>query len=441
MSVLARRRRHEATEERSGTFTVQQLGLLLGAYPGTLAVSSIDEALRDAATWACVSVKAKNIAALPVDVVRYDGNRRVPVTAPKVIDKPSDMVRRRVWTHQLAVSMFTDGNVFGQITQFDASQRPASIELIDPSTVSERKVIDGIKQVRVGGRIMREYPFGDLWHVAGEFVQAGSPFGLSPVFYGQKHVATALAAEAFGGKFFTEGGHPTALLKPSKDPGKDGATALKRAFTDATRGSREPAVLPQDILYEKIQIDPKDSQFIDLMGFEVLQACRRHGVPPSMVFAAVSGQNVTYANVTEADLMFLKHTLSYPIDLIEDALSDLQPPGLSVRLNRDAILRATPDARWDLHIKRLQHRTTTVNQVLALEDEAPVDDPAFDVPGIPGENARIWQEVGLPALVGGGLVSVNEGRQLLGLPPVPGGDELIDPRDVFVGDQSTGGTA
>lgn len=395
MSLLRKmaRERHAPTEQRSSTFTAQQLGLLLSAYPGTLGVSSVDEAMRDAATWSCVLVKAKGIAQLPADEVRYDGNRRIPVTPSKIVERPSDIVPRRVWMFQFGWSMFTDGNAFGQVTAVDAMQRPSSIELLDPSTVGERKVVNGVKTVKVQGREMRQFPFGDLWHVSGEMVAAGSPYGLSPVWYGSKHVATSLAAEAFGGKFFTEGGHPSALLKPQTDPGLEGARALKTAFMQATQGSREPAVLPQTIEYEKIQIDPKDSQFIDLMSFEVLQACRRHGVPPSMVFAAVTGQNLTYANITESDLQFLKHTLSYPIDLIEDAVSDLLPRPRRLKLNRNAILEATPEARWRIHDLRLKNSTTTINEVRALEDEQPFPDPTYDEPGIPGSQGAPTQEV------------------------------------------------
>lgn len=419
--------RDEAKPERDGeerSFSLSQLGLMFRQANGGLGVSSLDEALRDAATWQCVKVKAQGIAQLPADVVRYEGSRRVPVPAPKIVERPSDLVPRRVWMFQAGASMFTDGNVFGRITAVDSMQRPTSIELFDPSTVHDRRVVDGVKQVKVQGEVLREFPNGDLWHVAGEMVQAGSPFGLSPVWYGSKHTATALAAEAFGGQFFTEGGHPSALLKVTGDPGQKGAEDIKEKFRQITRGSREPIVMPSDITYEKLQVDPKDSQFIELMEFEVLQACRRHGVPPSMVFASMSGQNITYQNVTQSDLQFLKHSLSYPIDLFEDAISALLPRPRVLKLNRDAILRADPAARWAIHDLRLKNRSTSIDEVRSLEDELPYGGE-FAVPGVPplasttGETAEEQKARNLTEMIqkvylGVGVVlTADEAREIL----------------------------
>jgi len=124
------------------------------------------------------------------------------------------------------------------------------------------------------------------------------------------------------------------------------------------------------------------------MRFTVEQTCRRHGVPPSMVYAAVSGQSVTYANVSQADLAFLKHTLSYPIDLFEDALSALIPAPQMIKLNRDAILEGDPELREKILDLQLKNSTRTVNEVRALRDEDPFG-PEYDEPGIPAGPAQM----------------------------------------------------
>lgn len=378
MSLLRRSRRQPG--ERSAKWGQQLMSSYFGSHPRSLTVSSMSEALRDAANWACIKVKAQGLASMPVDVVRYQGKTRIPVPTPPIIAKPSGVVSRRVWVFQFGASLFSDGNVFGQVVGYDSQGKPTQIELLDPATVTDRDVVGGVVQVKVSGKPHRQYPFGDLWHVPGEFVMPGSPFGLSPIWFGQASTATSLAAERFGGEFFTDGAHPSAVFQPETDPG-DKAAEVKQRLVDATRGNRDPLILPPG-KFEKLQVAPNDSQFIELMNFEVIQACRRHGVPPSMVYATVSGQNVTYANVTQADLQFLKHTLSYPIDLLEEAQSALLPQPRVVKYNRDAILRADPKARAEVHAIRLANRTTTVNEVRTLEDEEPFG-PEFDVPGVP----------------------------------------------------------
>lgn len=272
-------------ERRDASYSLRQLAIDMAAQVSTgPSVSSVDQAIRDAATWACVSIKTKGIAMLPVDVVRYEGKRRISVPAPQVVASPSALVPRRVWVSQLGWSMFTDGNVFGLVRDVDAMARPSQIELVNPDQARERKVVDGVPQVKIGTEVHQRFPYGDLWHIPGEHVPAGSPFGLSPIAYGSRTTGTALAAELFGGQFFSDGGHPTWLfLGPEHDPGEVAATTLKLRIKKLFAGNREPVIIPKSLEPKQIQINPEDSQFIDLMRFEVEQTCRRHGVPPSMV--------------------------------------------------------------------------------------------------------------------------------------------------------------
>jgi HK97 family phage portal protein len=166
---------------------------------------------------------------------------------------------------------------------------------------------------------------------------------------------------------------------------EDQAKQIKQAFLAATSGtSREPAVLGSGLKHEAIQVNPDDSQFIDLLRLEVENTCRFFGVPPSMVYGAVSGQNVTYANVAQADLAFLKHGLDPRLVRIERALSRLLPGGQTVKFNRDALLRADTASRYAQHAVALKNKFRTVNEVRRIEDERPFDDPIYDEPGLPG---------------------------------------------------------
>jgi HK97 family phage portal protein len=392
MSLFFRRSEPPSDESRSASFSLRQLGIAMSvADGGAPAVSSIEEACRDAATWACLHIKAKNIASLPIDQVRYVGSgrtkRRVEVAKSALIRRPSVMVPTlRYWVYQASWSMFADGNTFGLVNAVDAMARPSQIDLLAPEDVTERKVVDGVPQAKVKGvGIVRVFPFGELWHMPGEVLAPGSPFGLSPIGYGARVTGTALAAERFGGQFFTRGGHPTGILTVPGQPTAEQSKSLLEWLTN--KDKREPLVLPSGTTYESVQIDPKDSQFIELMRYTVEQTCRRHGVPPSMVYAAVSGQSVTYANVSQADLAFLKHTLSYPIDLIEDALSALVPAPQVIKVNRDAILEGDVEQRERILDIQLKNRTRTVNEVRALRDEDPFG-PEYDEPGTPGRRSR-----------------------------------------------------
>lgn len=346
---------------------------------------SIEESLRASAVWACLRVLAGSASMLPVDVVRYQGRSRLPVDPqPSMVAEPSALVERDVWVHQIVWSMFTDGNAFGLITGVGADARPTFIETVHPTQVTERKVVDGMPQAKVDGTVHKLYPYGDLWHVPGPMVPAGSPWGLSPVQHGATGIRAALAAELFGADFFADGAHPSSIVYSDEKLTPDQAAGIKASIVKLYRGNREPAVLGSGLKWEKVTVDPDDSQFIELLRFEVENQCRFFGVPPSMVYGAVSGQSVTYANVSQADLHYLKHSLEVPVGRLERAWSRLIPRPQMVRLNRDALLRSDALTRWQVYKTRLDAKTITVNQVRALEDEPPFTDPAYDEPGIPG---------------------------------------------------------
>ena len=161
-------------------------------------------------------------------------------------------------------------------------------------------------------------------------------------------------------------------------------------------------------------------QFIELQRFAIEEACRFWRVPPSMVYAATSGQNVTYANVSQADLAYLKHSLEGHLVRVEQALSALLPAPQQVRFNRNAFLRSDPVTRSEVVDRRLANRTLTVNEARALEDEQPFGSE-FDEPGIPeayadaddGASARDIAELIQKIYLGvGKVLTADEAREI-----------------------------
>lgn len=369
------------TEERSAPFVVQASNGWWGWTQGSGA-----EALFNDAVWAGTDVLCGEVSKLPVDVVRSQGVRRAPVSpTPSLIAEPSGVVTQDVWVYQLVWSMVHDGNGFGLVTQTDSRGFPTMVELVDHSIVTERDVVDGVKQAKVDSKVHRAFPFGDLVHVPGKMVRSGSPFGLSPVEHAAGAIATGLSAGDFGLRFFTDDGHPMKVVYSDKELTQPQAEQVKAALMGATRGNREPVVMGSGLKLAESPESKTEPLFIDLQRFTTEQVCRFLGVPPSMVYAAVSGQNVTYANVSQADLHFLKHSLEGYLVRIEQALTRLLPRPQFVRFNRNALLRSDAEGRNSVYDTRLRNRTLSVNEVRALEDEEPFADPAFDEPGIPGD--------------------------------------------------------
>jgi len=348
-------------------------------------VVNAETAMRSAAVAACVRVLKTSVAMLPVDVVRIQGKTRIEVTAPPVVQKPSARVSQRAWVSQMMDSYLLAGNAYGQVTAVDRLQHPVQVESVAHGDVTWLAV-DGSLHPYVRSQRSELWPVGDLIHLpASAFLPAGTRVALSPVELAKQSIGAGLAAEQFGAGFFGAAGHPSSIIYSDQALTADQAENIKARFKEAVKpGVREPAVFGSGLKYEPIQVNPSDSQFIDLLRFEVEQACRFFGVPPTMVYAAVSGQNITYSNITHNDLHFLKYSLTIWLADLEDAWSAMLDEPLRIKFNVDALLRMDATARWAIHDLRLKNRTTSVNEVRALEDQSPIPDPEYDVPGVPG---------------------------------------------------------
>ncbi len=377
--------RRLAHEERSIDLT-QYAQLWSGSLGYSPVPVSVQTAATNAACSAVVDTLATSISQTPIDVFRKAGTRRLEVTpTPPLIDSPSGLVEPDVWMYQLADSCLTDGNGFGEVVATSGLGLPTQIELIDPARVGDRKIDkDGRKSVTIDGNRQTCWPHGDIWHVPGRFVKAGTPFAQSPIERARATIGTAIAARDYGGQFFGSGGHPTTIISADiAGLTEEQSKGIKAAYMRAIEG-REPAVLGSDLTVSQIQTSPNDSQFLDLMRFCIEEACRFWRVPPSMVYAAMSGQNVTYVNATQADLAYLKHSVEGHFIRYERAFYSLLPRPQFARFNRSAFLRSDPVTRSEVVDRRLKNQTLTINEARALEDEQPFPGDEYDQPGIPG---------------------------------------------------------
>jgi HK97 family phage portal protein len=343
--------------------------------------STIPTAMRASVVYRCVTLVSGTIATFPIHAKR---GRVTLDPGPQIVRRPSPSVRRSVWVEQAVASMLLRGGAYA-LTDDPSSWRggyPTRVDLIHPDRVTwdER---DGWK---LDNKPVDEYPLGPLWQVPLHVI-AGSPKGLNPLEYARKTIYAKLVAQEFGSNFFRDGGHPSAILSPEQDPGADGAKALKHAFVEATRGNREPVVIPQSVKYSQIQINPEDSQFIDAMRFSDEDLARFFGVSSAMADIVVSGTSLTYSNITDRREDFKQFTLLLPMHRLEEAMTELIPRPQDVKFNPAGLLKGSIAERYATYktaaeINNLTGETfMSVDQMRDFEDweELPGnDDPTPD---------------------------------------------------------------
>ena len=341
--------------------------------PGATLKASPSQALASSAVIACLDILCGAHSQTPIDVVRTVGAKRLPVEPqPLVIAKPSAMVTQDVWHTQVAFSIHTDGNAFAMVGATDRMGRPTQLETIDPDLVVKRRVEKGIPTVEIEKKDHQLWPHGDVWHVPGRLIQPGEPWGISPLKAAAEAIGIGLSAASFGGRFFRDAGIPPTVFTVTSTTTQDSITRMKTQFLDLMRGSREPIVMSGDVKVNSLSVDPDDSQFSETQQFMIEEVCRFFFVPPNLVFRAISGLNVTYANMTQTDASFLKYSLMVPMGRVERALSAILAPDLNVKFNLAAFTRADLPTRYASYVQALTAGWMTVDEVRALEDLPPL---------------------------------------------------------------------
>lgn len=332
--------------------------------------------MRHSAVWACVRLIAGVGSTLPVDQFRTVGGEQSQMELAQVLADPSTEVSPSVWRYQLWSSLLLAGNAYGLITEFTASGFPRRIDILSPGDVTWHD--EGGRWVtKVRNQPVDRWPVGRLWH-APMFAAPGQPFGLSPISFAAKSINSGLAAEDFGGEFFTGGGHPSSIIYSEQQLTPEQAEGVKEKFVDATKG-REPAVFGSGLKHEQIQINPTDSQFLDTQRFTVEQIARIYGVFPEMIGAATSGSSVTYANREQRAADWLTYGLVPYLVPVEESLSSLIPRPQRVKANVSAVLRSDLKTRYESYALAAQIGTAagapllTVNEMRDFEDLPPVD--------------------------------------------------------------------
>ncbi len=195
--------------------------------------------------------------------------------------------------------------------------------------------------------------------------------------------------------------------------------------------------------FEPLAVETKEASFRLYRKDNRDEVLSAHGVPPYRVGVAETGNlgGTTAAEATEI----------YKRSVIEPRQETLE-----TILNRHIILEAfdikdwryefaeidTADEAHDLDVLQALFgmAAVTPNQIIrhfkdrfGLEE---VDRPEMNTHYLNnnplyavGEAGPSLAVVGAPALVNGGLMTVNEIRAVFGLPPVPGGDDLREPDD------------
>lgn len=332
---------------------------------GGVAVTE-DSMLRHSAVWACLRLRADLVSTLPLDSFRYVSGIQIEVPKPPVLIDPGGKawpMTHWMWASQLDLDR--TGNAVGLITERNALNLPIRIDLQDirRCSIVERK--GEPVRYRINGTL---YDEENVWHER-QFPVAGIRAGLSPLAYAAWTIGAGLSLQQFAVEWFSNGAVPLAHLKNARKELKPGEADVIKDRFKASIQDHDIWVTGSEWEYDFIQAQTAGLEWLEGSKANVTDVSRFFGCPADLIDAAVSGQSVTYANITQRNLQFLIMQLNPAVTRRELALSTTLPRPRFVKLNRDAMLAMDPETRARVISAKIADRTMTNSEARRLENK------------------------------------------------------------------------
>ena len=271
--------------------------------------------------YACIFEIANAIKGLPLKAYRptAQGLKEIPV--PEIVNRPNKFqTRREFWEAHFSYLELT-GNSYWEIVKNERG-RPAELYLLPPNNITILKdpqfFIKGF-QYEVNQKKIVFSPDEILFYRY--FSPTSSYYGTSPIQSIQLASETDLYAQAFNRNFFKNDSTPSGIFKTEKTLGRQVYRRLKHQLITLRRGvknAHKDILLEGGISYDKIQLSPKDMEFLRQREFSREEICAALGVPPAIVGIF---RYANYANAEMQERIFYQKTILPKVSDFEEKLS------------------------------------------------------------------------------------------------------------------------
>lgn len=334
-----------------------------------------DTAQHHSAYWAALRLRANLISSLPVDGYRRLPGSNVQITAPltTLFDTPSGPESywdEWVWATQYDLDRY--GITVGLITErYDnGSGLPSRIDLLPAGAVTIRGKGWDITRITHRGETWSGPQLADVY-LEHQYRIAGVPIGLCPIAASAWSISTHLSASQFMLDYFGSGAFPSGVLRNTAHSiPPDKAGAIRDRFVAAT-ADRGPAVFGKDWEWTPAAAPEAAEAWLRQQQASAVDLARYIDVPADLIDAAVTGQSITYANMTQRNTQALVMSLGPTLRRREARWSRLLPRPRFVRTNVDAFLRMDPETRADVLNKAIAARRLAPSEVRELDNREP----------------------------------------------------------------------
>jgi HK97 family phage portal protein len=398
-------RRQKSAAAGGAALTTQGWLPTLGATPSASGMLiSQATAMSVSTVYACVTIRAQDVSRCTPRLFRRDARgQRVQVKpddrlksrpkAPAVAGlfvKPNRAQTWFEWMEQQSVAHLLRGNAYAPVRR-DSRGQPVELVPVNPDAVLVLEAADGgifYNVNRIGLwqlAMLRDFPQAiaaeDMLHLRG--LSFNSLMGLSTIGAARDAIGLAMGQEQQASRWMSNGARPSFALLVKTRLTESAGKRLKQQFNDVAQGvnnTGNTVILEEGIEPKPLQLTAADLAFLEQRQFSVPEIARFWRVPPHKLGAEL----MRGINVDQVNQDYVNNTVMPDLHRWEQKFADyfgLGEQELEVDMDETVLLRADITARYN------------AGRIGILTS----------------------------------MMTPNEFRAGEGLPPKPGGDDLLRP--------------
>lgn len=292
------------------------------------------------------SVLIIQTAAAQLTLDAWRGSERLDGDAyPSVLSSPWEDSDQTDLITELVASLALRGNAYMRVIRNDRGTVVGLRPLAPLECVPRLAGGSGRRSVEWRGKI---YGPEDIAHMRLLRVP-GEAEGLGPIQACARGLNAATTLAAYSGDFLTNGGIPTGVLSTDQTITQQVAEDTKARWNERNSTRDGIAVLGSGLKFQALQLKPEDIQFLQSREFDDKSIARMFGIPAHLALIAMEGSSLTYQNIQDADLSFMRWTGMSYLRPIESAISRVLNGRQNVRFNLDAFLRPDTRSRYEAY--------------------------------------------------------------------------------------------
>lgn len=345
-----------------------------------------ESAKQSAAVYACSRLLSGAVALMPLPVyerTEEGGRKKADHDIWWLLnEQPYDTLTSVSFWEWMVDSLLLRGDGLAQILRNRSGQITGFMPLPRECVVIEKRDGRLVYFVNDGTR-----PYGldqaDVLHFPGFGFNGRA--GESVIKYAARQaIGTALAADQFSGKFFSNGMHPSSVIQYPQNvaPTKEQQDHLRSQFEERYSGvsnSHRPLLLVNGGQLQRVSLSAEDAQLIQTRQFQVIDIARAFGVPPHMI-GETAASTSWGSGIEQMSIGFVRYTLGPHLRRIEQELNrKLWPRSLRyfVEFNREGLLAGDSKSEAEYLAKSLggpgAQGWMSVNEVRRVKNLPPQD--------------------------------------------------------------------